>query len=110
MQSLTCVPFVVCYMPHVQVLIITCVPLKLITYSSDQSVLWNQRAIAYPLCSSIQKLMSCTGQIQGLTMNSLCLLGPLDFGFRTNDLVMGTPFNKAGCLQWISGLITSHSM
>ena len=37
-----CIPFVVCHMPHVEVL-------KLMIYSSSQSVLWDQRAIAYPL-------------------------------------------------------------
>ena len=77
-----CVSFVVCCMPHVEVLIIICVSFKLIAYSSGQSVLWDQRAIAYPLCSSIQKYLSCTGQIPSLTMNHICLLHSLDFGFR----------------------------
>ena len=36
------VPFVVCYVPHVGAL-------KLVIYSSGQSVLWDQRAIAYSL-------------------------------------------------------------
>ena len=37
-----CVPFVVCHMPHVEAL-------KLNVYSSGQSVLWDQRGIAYSL-------------------------------------------------------------
>ena len=41
--------FVVCYMPHVEMLTITCVSLKLLAYPSGQSVQWDQRVIAYPL-------------------------------------------------------------
>ena len=42
MQSLMHVPFEVCHVPHVQAL-------KLIIYSSCQSPLWDQRAIAFSL-------------------------------------------------------------
>ena len=35
-----CIPFVVCRVPHVEAL-------KLIIYSSGQSILWNQRVNAY---------------------------------------------------------------
>ena len=41
-QSLMYAPFVVCCMPHVEAL-------KLIIFSSGQSVLWDQRAITYPV-------------------------------------------------------------
>ena len=104
------VPVVVYHVPHVEVLIITCVSLKLIAYSSGQSVLWDQRAIAYPLSSSIQKCLSCTGQILGLTMSHMCLLHSLDFGLGANDQVIGTPFNEAGSIQHLSRLVASHSM
>ena len=88
------VPSVVCHMPHVEVFIITCVSLKLIVYSSGQSVLWDKRAIAYQLCLSIQKQLSCTGQILSLTMDHLCLLIPWIMAFGANHLVTGTPLTR----------------
>ena len=42
------IPFVVCHLPHVEAL-------KLIVYSSGQSVQWDQRAIAYPLLLNLIK-------------------------------------------------------
>ena len=76
-----------------------CISLKLITYSSGQSVLWNQRAIAYPLHSSIQN--SCHALIRDLVLKqAICAYHiPWILALGANDPVVGTPFDKAGCLQ-----------
>ena len=40
----------------------------------------------------------------------VCLSHSLILALGANDLDIGTPFAKAGCLQWLSGLVVSHSM
>ena len=81
MQPLMHVPFVVCHMPHVEVLIIMCVSLKLIVYSSGPSVLWDQRAIAYPLL--LNQKIAVLHQSEPKSYNKpFVLLHSWDFGFR----------------------------
>ena len=74
-------PFVLCCMPHVEVLIITCVSLKLIIYLSGQSVLWDQRAIACPLL--LNQKIAVMYQSEPESHNKLfVLLHSQDFGIR----------------------------
>ena len=81
MQSLMHVPFVVCHMPHVEVLIITCVSLKLLIYSSGQSVLWDQRAIVYPLLLNQQLAVIHWSEPKSYN-KQFVLLHSKDFGIR----------------------------
>ena len=61
-----CGPFAVCHMPHVEAL-------KLIIYSSGQSVPWDQRAIAYPLFLN-QKQNSCHALVRYLVLHEPSVL------------------------------------
>ena len=86
MQSLMHVPFVVCHIPHVEVLIITCISLKLIIHSSDQSVLLDQRAIAYPLLLNQKEIGAMHWSEPKSDNKPFVLLLSLDFGLVANDL------------------------
>ena len=64
-------------------------------------------------CSSIQKnVYSCHALIrsQVLQWASVLIVFPRFLALGANDLVIGTPFDKAGCLHWPSGLVASCSM
>ena len=85
------VPFVVCHMPHVKAL-------KLILYSTGQFVLWDQRAIAYSLF--LNPKIAVRHWLDPKSYNELvCLLHSLDLALEANNLGIGTPFAKVGCLQ-----------
>ena len=48
---------------------------------------------------SIRKWLSCTGQNLSLRTSHLCYFFPGILALGASDLVIGTPFAKAGCLQ-----------
>ena len=80
----------------------------------SQSVVWDQRSycclfIINPLIFLLQKIAVMHWSEPTSYNKSFELLCSWDFGLGANDLHIGTPFTKAGCLQWLSGHSVSCS-
>ena len=87
-----CVSLILCCMSHVEAL-------TLIIYSGGQSVLWDQRAISYPLFLSPKIAVMHWSDTKSL-QQAMCVYHiPWILVLGANYLVIGTPFNKEGCLQ-----------
>ena len=69
-----CVSSVVCHMLHVEAL-------KLIIYSSSQSLLWAQRTVAYPLFLNSKIALMHWSDPKSYS-ELVCLPHSLEFGFR----------------------------
>ena len=100
------------------VLFVVCPALSVLAFVVDhpfggQSVVWDQRDYCCLLFLTpliFRKIAVMHWSEPNLTTSylSYCVPGILVLG--TNDPDLGTPFAKAGCLQWLSGLSASHSM
>ena len=103
-------PFEVCHMSHVMTLVLTCLPLEL-NYLFKRSF-WLLRDKGGYHMSFYQSEIRChaSGQILSLTTVHPFLLHSLDVGFGCQWSGWRSCFDKTGCLQWLSGLVFTHSM
>ena len=84
-----------------------------IAYLWDHLGDWGLKgAIVCPFISPKQTKYRChvSGQNLSLTTSYSFWLHCLDFGLEANDLAVGTAFDIAVYLQWLSSLIVSNTM
>ena len=91
-----CVIIDVCFLCKVSC--IACLSFDIEHLFSSQSVLWDTRAIACPLLVNQKIAVMHWSELKPYN-KPFVLLHSQDFGLGPNDLVMGTPFAKAACLQ-----------